>query len=743
MKKITRILSLFILTFVLFAVIKTNVSASTPDAYMIVANPGEDSSVEMNIGWHTDTQYTNSYVVYTKKEDTDWSEQKKVQGTYKLVDVFKGIYSKSPANENIYEDAVFLDYNATLYNLEPDTEYMYKVGQNTLSEPQYFKTAGNTTFSFAWISDFHAYDPIPNRLKSAMNMIGKIDEYNKGFDFIFSTGDEIAWGGSYSHWLDIFGEKYHKNYMWASVMGNHDYMDRTSTKNCNDFFESVYSYPRNGYEGEEGVCYYFKYSNVLFITMNNETQYGDELVKAQAWFEEVVTKNPAQYIVVAQHYQWFNGVSGAANNSTGYGRWKDLFDKYGVDLAISGNNHVYVRSKLLYQDKVSTDYNYGTTYIQAPSSDNERGQAMNDLTNNKNLIAHRFSEGGKTVGGLIVNVTEEGMKIELLDRNGKVEDSTTVKARREVYPMNDFSKEDFENSMKYITTTEDNKSIVGFSGKGIGYVDKVQIIKDGNIVSESRFKKEFDTFMTVENLPLDSLVDLEVNIVYKDQTTKKLDLKLNTKKIQGNISNYKVSIVDEGYKVEYNNTFNDLDSIELYLNGKLVKTLSSSDEMKSSQIIIPSDTKSIFDKIEIVALKDGAEIISKELNYYSSVDVNCDGKEDKNDALYLQKLICDNLAKDDKLVQSYDINNDGLLDVADVTYILMYIDGKISEPMKKQFTVTVLNCDGKVIDTLLVKAGENAVLPTPTFDGYTFVGWDKDCTYINANTTVRAVYAKN
>ena len=90
-------------------------------------------------------------------------------------------------------------------------------------------------------------------------MIGKIDEYNNGFDFIFSTGDEIAWGGSYSHWLDIFGEKYHKNYMWASVMGNHDYMDRTSTKNCNDFFESVYSFPRNGYEGEEGVCYYFKY----------------------------------------------------------------------------------------------------------------------------------------------------------------------------------------------------------------------------------------------------------------------------------------------------------------------------------------------------------------------------------------------------------------------------------------------------------------------------------------------------
>ena len=86
----------------------------------------------------------------------------------------------------------------------------------------------------------------------------------------------------------LFAEEYHQNYMWAGVMGNHDYMDKSNSKNRNDFFRSVYAFPTNGYEGEEGVCYYFKYSNCLFITMNNETQTTDAAVKkAQDWFEEV------------------------------------------------------------------------------------------------------------------------------------------------------------------------------------------------------------------------------------------------------------------------------------------------------------------------------------------------------------------------------------------------------------------------------------------------------------------------
>ena len=178
MRKIFNCCLIILFSFIIFVLIDNQVNAATPDAYMITCSPGEDSSIEMNIGWHTDLQYTESCVVYTTKDDVNWTNQKKVKGTYVKEDCFNGISTNNSSGSSFVQDDVFLDYNAVLTDLEPNTEYMYKVGQNAFSEVQYFKTAGSTNFSFAWISDFHAYDPIPNRLKSAMSMIKTLDEYN-------------------------------------------------------------------------------------------------------------------------------------------------------------------------------------------------------------------------------------------------------------------------------------------------------------------------------------------------------------------------------------------------------------------------------------------------------------------------------------------------------------------------------------------------------------------------------------
>ena len=148
MKKILNFLSVILLIILSFVLLSGNIYAATPDAYMIVANPGQDASIEMNIGWHTYLENTKSYIVYTTKDDTNWTNQKKVFGSYEYVDVFDGVFSKDASGKSIYQDVKFLDYSVLLTDLLPDTEYMYKVGQNVLSDVQYFKTAGSTEFSF-------------------------------------------------------------------------------------------------------------------------------------------------------------------------------------------------------------------------------------------------------------------------------------------------------------------------------------------------------------------------------------------------------------------------------------------------------------------------------------------------------------------------------------------------------------------------------------------------------------------
>ena len=350
-----KILILFFIVVICLLFNPMNINALESDAYTIIANPGEDASSEMNISWHMDQGIEGSKIIYTVKSDTEWKDAISVPGVCKASNVFEGMSSKNASGADVTENPKIQTCTANLTNLESDTEYMYKVGSSAMSSVHYFKTAGAEEFSFVWISDWHAYLPLPGRLMSAMGMIDTTLALDPNVDFMFSTGDTSAWGGSYSFWKDMYTSSHFENYMWANVNGNHDNMDRSNTKNTNQFFKSVNNNPLNGYSGEEGVSYFFKYNNVLFIVLNTESLgSATEVEKAQAWFSQVIENNPSQYIFVAQHYEWFNGVNGASK-STGYDRWKDLFDKYGVDLAMAGNNHIYARSNPLYQDTVSTD----------------------------------------------------------------------------------------------------------------------------------------------------------------------------------------------------------------------------------------------------------------------------------------------------------------------------------------------------------------------------------------------------
>ena len=276
------------------------------------------------------------------------------------------------------------------------------------------------------ISDMHVYAPLPNRQNVAMEMIQQLEKQNKKpFDMMLHVGDISAWGGSYSFWPTLYADSTFSKYVWAGVNGNHENMTRLNAQS-NQFFRNVNNNPINGYAGEIGVSYHFIYGDALFVMLNNEAmKSAEELAKAQDWTREVIKNNPAKYVIVLSHYQWFRGEDG---RSSQYSRWKELFDEYGVDLAISGNNHIYVRTNALYADQ-ETDGSKGTVYIQTPSSDNERGQSIGEHLHNKDLIKFRWSEGSKTVGALIMKANKKCLTLTLYDRNGNAIDQVSVKSK--------------------------------------------------------------------------------------------------------------------------------------------------------------------------------------------------------------------------------------------------------------------------------------------------------------------------
>jgi hypothetical protein len=337
----------------------------------------------------------------------------------------------SSAQGNFTQDIKFNHYKAVLSDLEPNTEYMYRVGKNAMSDTMYFKTAGTGEMTFVWIADCHVYDPLPRRLDTAMDLISTLITVNQdNVDFIFSAGDDVAYGGSYTYRQNLFAREHFKNYMWVTLIGNHDQMDRTNSDNRDDYYLATHNNPPNGYAGQEGASYWFKYGNVLWIVLNSmDLTNTAQIPKAQEWAEEVIRQNPAQYIFVAQHYQWFNGITGNYN-SAGFTRWNAFFDKWGVDMAFAGNEHVYVRTHPLFDRQAGDGVSGGTVYFQAPSCDNDRGREMNTSCSNTDKIAFRWTEGARTVGGLLVTVNEAKVKVGLYNRNGVLQDYAEIQAKR-------------------------------------------------------------------------------------------------------------------------------------------------------------------------------------------------------------------------------------------------------------------------------------------------------------------------
>lgn len=398
--------------------------------YSIIANPAEDCSTQMNLGWHADLSDTNAVVVYTTKADTSWSHAATARAKFERCEIFDGINSKTPAGADWKEEAKFLDYGVTLTGLTPDTQYIYKIvnnGGETAGAPgrhesvaHHFKTAGAAEFSFVWISDIHAYTPIPDRLRNANAVLDAAMKIDPRVDFVFATGDVVAWGASYSFWKTLFDQPFAKNYLFADVIGNHDWMARGGS-GSSDYFRAAHHNPTNGYAGQEGVCYWFIYGDVLFLTFNNELMKKSPEAEATAktWAAGVIEKQRGKYqkIFIAEHYQWFDGRNGKAN---WYDHWKSFCDQYHVTLALSGNNHIYERTRPLFDDKVVAD-GQGTIYLEAPSSDGERGVEAGKLTMNTDKLAFTYSSHEhsnktevKTIGCFLVHVSPKTITTKLV-----------------------------------------------------------------------------------------------------------------------------------------------------------------------------------------------------------------------------------------------------------------------------------------------------------------------------------------
>jgi hypothetical protein len=568
MKKISIVfMFVFLLAFFVFADFR--VQAAGSEAYNIITNPAENMSSSININYHSDVD--GSVVEFTKVSDTSYAESTKVNGECQAFSVPE----TQTYNEKSITSIGFTarkNCSVTLTNLDPDTEYKYRVGKTAFSGDYFFKTASNgDAFSFLYLTDPQYFNE--STASTFNTLITKAKELDSDIRLSVFSGDIVDRAGDMSYWNYLFSRSNVKTMPFGAVPGNHEYYDGAGVTFNATYFNGFMNNPKNGAEGIKNSSYFFKYNNVLFIGLDSEAASSSSALLAaeKEWFGKVIESNFAQYIVVFMHRSFYGSIYADVSAAI-RSNWQPLFDKYGVDLALTGHDHVYCRTGSIYNGVTSTDPNNGTVYLMGGSS----GQKFYGLVPNASYPT--FEKTIETTStAQIFKVTSTGLELNTVDLFGNIQDSVIIPAKRAPRNNTVFDKQQFFDSIKVETVGDQSKAKVSWTFAGYTYLNSVKLI------DESEQETGFD-YIHTNKISSFEVTGLETNHIYnytlkasfKDGSTLSRPVILSTKPSYGTIGNLRVDDPNEdamALKWDAALQNDQIDKFRIYLDGVLFQEL--------------------------------------------------------------------------------------------------------------------------------------------------------------------------
>ncbi len=185
-------------------------------------------------------------------------------------------------------------------------------------------------------------------------------------DFYLYLGDLVLLGGDRQLWESWYqaGDDFISQKLIYHSVGNHErYGDPELYNYLNQFV-----LPENGDFTE--LYYSFEFGNAAFIVLNTEFDEKSEKGRASSekqtrWLAALLEKyrgpdaklkkNYKEWVIVSFHKPFFTidnhmgemtGKTSSAGDNPDFSKtwWKDLFDKYELDVIINGHTHTYMRA---------------------------------------------------------------------------------------------------------------------------------------------------------------------------------------------------------------------------------------------------------------------------------------------------------------------------------------------------------------------------------------------------------------
>ena len=654
MKKITQIFLVFLISFLgLFVLsnIKTKALGFTTNgfAWSISTQFGEDASTETGIHWLS--EQTNTYAMFGLSNDEgDFKDAKKYEPTCTQVILTDETLTKDMISgfpETFYECELDID------GLTPKTRYMYYITDGTSRSDIYrFTTAPDdgSEFSFGYVNDPQVYGTASETNNNWLRWVKCCDIFVENgkkmgtpINFIMGGGDMVNNGGDAGHWAMIYNNPYFLEMQYFSTCGNHEYNNAKNNYETwkSRFYECQYNNPDNGYPEAEyhDVTCYWKYGDTLFVSLAS-----CENKSAQVpWLDNVLANNPAQWIICVVHMNPMSTNSGATARE-----FVPTFDKYGVDLVLFGDEHVYKTYDNYYNFNQVANTKSGTYYLEQVATS----------------TYYNYKEGSVAVTTK-VTVNEKNITIDMYDLTGNTVATKTLYPRRPASSeRTEFDENKFVKSLK-VSVNQDKRSeaTLTWDDSAYGNVKEVALKSgDTTLMSALVFSTKFGYAQSTTLTP-DIDYDAYIEYTLSDGTKKTVDYDFTTKlSIFGTLEGITYNDSSKGYSIIFRKMTlrNEVTGLKLYVNDKFISDVA----LDARKIMAPRDSLTEKENsIKLVTVVGDKEYLLEEFIYINEVEET-----------------------------KYTINYN--------------LDGGACDDLVNEFTDAT-----------------SVTLPTPTKDGYEFLGW--------------------
>lgn len=310
-------------------------------------------------------------------------------------------------------DPVNRRFTVTCAGLAPATTYAYRVGDpaaDVWSGWAEFTTApsGAGPFSFIYLGDAQLGFEEWGRL------LRRAAAHRPDAAFYVMAGDLVNRGNDRDDW-DAFFQAAHGVFDHRPVVpaiGNHEYTKEGNPR----LYLDVFALPKEGPENVPSErAYSFQYRNALFVVLDSnlppETQ--------RPWLEHQLAATNAVWKFVIFHHPPYSSAP-RRDNPEIRESWCGLFDRYHVDMVLTGHDHAYLRTHPMREQRPVASAAEGTYYVVANSGMKHYEQETRDYA------AVAFT---KTSTYQVIDIQTEGgdkLTYRAYDVNGNMRDEVII-----------------------------------------------------------------------------------------------------------------------------------------------------------------------------------------------------------------------------------------------------------------------------------------------------------------------------